>query len=85
MQMSIERQYEPKTVIKDYEDTHSFLSDMLARLEPGLAEQVRTIMEDPYPGYDIDRKMTGSLFPQHIVVGIGKGMRYDDELAVTWS
>lgn len=82
---ALERQYEPKTVIKDYEETHAFLSDILACLEPGLAERVRTIMEDPYPGYDIDRNKTGALFPHRFVVVAGQGVRYDDELAVTWS
>jgi hypothetical protein len=82
---ALECQYEPNTVIKDYEDTHAFLSDILACLTPGLAEEVRTIIEDPYPGYDIDRKKMGSLLPHHVVGGSLQGLRYDDELAVTWS
>jgi hypothetical protein len=82
---ALERQYEPNTVIKDYEDTHAFLCDILGCLEPGLAKGVQRIMEDPYPGYDIDRKKAGALFSERIVVASLQGVRYDDELAVTWN
>src|SRR5277367_6639271 len=35
---ALERQYEPETVIKDYENAHVFLFDILACLKPELAQ-----------------------------------------------
>jgi hypothetical protein len=82
---ALERLHEPGTVIKDYEDTHMFLADILGRLEPGLSSDVLRIMEDPYPGYDTGRKILGCLFSDSIFVASAQGVRYDDELAVSWS
>jgi hypothetical protein len=82
---ALERQYQPEAVIKDYEDVHGFLSDLTACLEPRLVQSFRRIMEDPYPGYDIGRKKMEALLPEHYVVADAEGVRYDDELAVTWS
>jgi len=81
---ALERQYQPATVVKDYEDTHAFLIDIVACLQPGLASQFWTLMEDRYPGYDIDRLIMGTLLPDHVVEVRPQGVRYDDELAVTW-
>jgi hypothetical protein len=80
---ALERQYDPNSVIKDYEDTHAFLSYIMECLTPGLAEKVRTIIDDPYPGYDIDRKKMGAILPHHVVVGTS-GVKFDDELRVNW-
>jgi hypothetical protein len=41
-------------------------------------------MEDPYPGYDPRRKIAGGLLPGTPWIGHLQGVRYDDELAVTW-
>jgi hypothetical protein len=82
---ALERQYEPTIVIQDYEDAHAFLSEILDCLTPKLAEGVRTIMEDPCPAYDIDRKKVGAVLPHHVVEGVMEGVRYDDELAVKWT
>jgi hypothetical protein len=41
-------------------------------------------MEDYYPGYDVGRKITGALFPDCVATATFGGLRYDDELAVTW-
>jgi hypothetical protein len=53
---------------------------VLGCLEPNMIEYVRAILEDPYPGYDIGRKITGHLFPENKITGSAPGMRYDDEL-----
>lgn len=81
---TMERLHEPGTVIKDYEDTHAFLAHILNCLEPGQADPVRSILETRYPGYDVNRKITGRLFPDHVAIGHGPGTRYDDELSVSW-
>lgn len=79
---SLERQYEPELVKKDYENTHAFLQDLINHLEPALSQEVRIILEDGYPGYDIDRKRMGHLFPDHVIMSGLQGMKYDDELKV---
>ena len=80
----LERQYQPEMVLKDYEDTHAFLSDIVACLKPDLVKPFGSVMGASYPGYDIQRKKMGCVLPGHIVVGHLEGMRYDDELAVVW-
>jgi hypothetical protein len=64
------RQYSPEHIVKDYEDTHAFLQSLGDCLEPGLRAEFWQLMEDPYPGYELSRK----------IVSHGQGMRYDDEL-----
>lgn len=82
---ALERQHEPETVIKDYEDTHALLLEIVACLEPGVVKEFWQVMEDSYPGYDLGRKRTGALLPGHVVAGYLQGLRYDDELMVDWS
>jgi hypothetical protein len=82
---ALERQHQPNAVIKDYEDTYAFLVDTTAYLKPGYAQDLWRVIEDPYPGYDIGRNITGCLFPNYIATAAALGVRYDAELAVTWS
>ncbi len=51
-------------------------------LEPHLVESVRRILESNYPGYNIEQKKMGCLFPNYVAVGTLQGTRYDDELKV---
>lgn len=74
------RQYSPEQILKDYEDTHAFLQSLGDCLEPTLRAEFWQLMEDPYPGYDVSRKIVGSLLPARTVVSHLQGMRYDDEL-----
>lgn len=82
---ALERQYQPHTVIKDYENTYTFLLEIMACLNPGTAKSVWRIMEDRHPGYDTNRKIAGALFSDTLMKGLLlPGVKYDDELAVTW-
>ena len=72
-------------MVKDYEDTNQFLLSIAACLEPNLQEPFWRIMEDRYPGYDLNRKITGGLLPGHISTAHVGGVRYDDELPVDWT
>jgi hypothetical protein len=75
-----ERQCEPERVVKEYEDTHAFLTEITDCLDPTLVKSFRRIIEDNHPGYDVGRKKMGALFPSNIFVARMQGMRYDDEL-----
>lgn len=82
-QEALERQYQPELVLRQYLDTYAFLLDVVAHLKPGYVKDFWRIMEDNYPGYDLDRHITGALFPGHVMVATFQGLRYDDELKVT--
>jgi hypothetical protein len=81
---TLERQCAPDVVIRDYESTYEFLDSLVRHLEPGMVVAVRQILESSYPGYDIERKKMGCLFPNYVAVCALQGMKYDDELKV-WS
>lgn len=75
-----ERQYQPENVIRDYEATYSFLLEITTCLEPAVAHEFTMFIETHYPGYDVNRKKMGVLFPNYVAVGQFEGLRYDDEL-----
>ena len=79
------RQHEPDQIIKDYEDVHEFLLSIASCLEPAIKEQFWQIMDDPYPGYDLNRNIVGALLPVRTAVARMQGIRFDDELQVSWS
>ena len=81
---SRERQYPPEVVLKDYEDIHKFLYEIIACLQPSLAKDFMRVMEDGYPGYDVRHQKMGSILPGRISVSHMEGVRYDDELDVDW-
>lgn len=77
---TLENLHDPKSALLDYENTHLFLLEIVECLSPCVRDVIRHIMSDPYPGYDNNRLMVGKLFPNHVIVGVMQGMRYDDEL-----
>jgi hypothetical protein len=81
---SMERQYRPQAVLDDYVDTYAFLIEIINCLHPRMVDHMWTILDDPYPGFDLGRKIAGRLFPNYVVSGYMMGMRYDDELDVAW-
>jgi hypothetical protein len=81
---ALERQHDPETAIKDYEDTHTFLLEIVACLEPEMVPAFWQVMEAPYPGYDLRHNIAGCLFPDHVLMDYVQGFRYDDELPVNW-
>lgn len=78
----LERQYQPSTIIKDYEDVHMFLHDIANHLTAEARLGFWRVMEDNYPGYDVNRRRMGALFPHYSAVGMLPGLRYDDELVL---
>jgi len=81
---TLAQQYEPENVVKDYENVHQFLCSIATCLKPDLAEDFWRIMESQYPGYDLHRKITGVLLPEATAIALLEGVRYDDELSVSW-
>src|SRR5262245_13157548 len=79
---ALERRWNPQSVIKDYEDVYAFLLDIAGCLKPGMEKKFWAIMQNPYPGYDVNRKITGMLFNDAVFNSYMGGLRYDDELEV---
>lgn len=76
----LERQHRPQEVINNYEAVHIFLLEIVECLNSNVRSGFWRIMEDSKPGYDINRKKVGALFPEHTVLGMVSGLKYDDEL-----
>jgi hypothetical protein len=75
-----ERQYQPESVVGDYEATYNFLMEITNCLEPAVADEFNRFIETHYPGYDVNRKKMGVLFPDYVAVGQLEGLGYDDDL-----
>jgi hypothetical protein len=81
---AMERHYQPALVVQQYVDTYSFLLDIVAHLKCSYTTAFWQIMEDNHPGYDVDRRITGRLLPDHVTVCTVSGLVYDDQLSVDW-
>jgi hypothetical protein len=81
----LDRQSHPETVINEYEDTYAFLLEIASCLRENIQREFWAIMEDSYPGYDLNRKITGMLFTDVVTIGTFPGLKYDDDLVVNWS
>jgi hypothetical protein len=79
-----ERQYQPAQVIQQYVDVYAFLLDIVGRLEKSQVVGFWAVMEDSNPGYEPNRRITGHLFPNRVVVGSVNDLQYDDQLPVEW-
>jgi hypothetical protein len=77
----MEQQHKPEETIKNYTDMHLFFEEILSCLRPELKAHVQLVMADSFPGYDVNRKIVGSLLPEAVITGHLQGVRYDDELA----
>jgi hypothetical protein len=78
---ALERQHQPQEVINNYEAVHMFLLEIVECLNSNVRDGFWRIMEDSKPGYDINRKKVGALFPEHTILAIMPGLKYDDELS----
>ena len=74
--------YRPQQVVDDYLATHAFILDILDHMTPGARRVIEMVMEDTQPGWDNRRKITGRLFPDHVVTTVFEGMRYNWQLEV---
>ncbi|WP_119389654.1 hypothetical protein [Taklimakanibacter lacteus] len=80
----LERMNAPEIVVADYEAVHLFLAEIAGQLSDQHRAFFDQVIGDPYPGYDLNRKRTTRILPDHYVRGLMPRMRYDDELKVTW-
>lgn len=81
---SLAKHYRPEETVADYEATHMMLLEIADALNPENEHFFWAVMNDAYPGFDVNRKKCGHLFPDHFVSSHYAEQRYDDDLEVEW-
>jgi len=74
----------PHEAVKEYEDVHAFLAEIVDCLEPGTKAFFGQVIDDAYPGYEVRKRRATRILPDHLVTAFMQGMRCDDELKVDW-
>lgn len=74
----------PQDVIADYEAVLLFLAVLLEHLSPKSKWFFEQVIDDPFPGYELRKKRVTKILPNHEVMALMPGLRYDDDLNVTW-
>lgn len=77
---SMEELINPSKAIEDYESILMFLIEIRNSLKSDLHPEFDMMIDEAYPGYDMNRKILGKLFPEHIPYFMFEGVRFDDEL-----
>lgn len=81
---SLAKLYRPEEAIADYEATQLMLLDIADALKPEAKTGFWMVMNDAFPGFDVNRKKCGHLFPDRIIGGQYNDQRFDDDLEVSW-
>lgn len=79
-----ERLNAPEEVISDYEAVHLFLYEITTYLTPDYKFFFDQVINDPYPGYEVYKKRVTKILPNHNMVALMPGMRFDHDLNVNW-
>ncbi len=74
----------PEEVVEEYESVHAFLVEISDCLEPRTKTFFRQVIDDAYPGYEVNKRRPTRILPDHLITGFMQGMRFDDELEVDW-
>ncbi len=74
----------PQDVVRDYESVHSFLVELRNMLSPKFRDFFNHVVDDPYPGFELNVKRVTKILPTYSISGMLQGERWDDDLKVTW-
>jgi len=80
----LETIHTPQVVVADYEAVHLFLVEITDHLTDRHRIFFDQVITDPFPGYEVHKKRVTRILPNHNIRGVMPGMRYDDELDVSW-
>lgn len=80
----LERLHRPAVVVEDYEAVHAFLHELTTYLNRQTADFLDKVIDDPFPGYETRQRRVTRILPDQVVMAMMGGMRYDDDLRVTW-
>lgn len=74
----------PEDVVADYEAVHLFLVEIMDHLSERHRAFFDQVIDDPYPGYELNKKRVTRILPNHNMRALMPRTRYDDDLEVTW-
>jgi hypothetical protein len=74
----------PEEVIADYEAVHLFLVEIMDHLDSRHRFFFDQVIDDPYPGYELNKKRVTKILPNHNMRALMPRLRHDDDLDVTW-
>jgi hypothetical protein len=80
----LESVHDPQQVIADYETVQIFLLEIMECLMDRYLAYFEQVIGNAFPGFDVKRERVTRLLPDHAVLGIFEGIRYDDQLNVEW-
>lgn len=81
---NLESLHDPDGVIADYEAVHLFLIEVADCLSVRHRRFFDQVISDGYPGYEVRKKRVTRILPDHVVLGMMEGLRYDEDLDVVW-
>jgi hypothetical protein len=53
-------------------------------LQTGRAIRFENVIDDPFPGWETRQKKVTRILPDHVMMALMEGVRYDDDLRVAW-
>ena len=74
----------PEEVIADYEAVHLFLVEIMDQLDSRHRFFFDQVIDDPYPGYELNKKRVTKILPNHNMRALMPRLRHDDDLDVAW-
>ena len=80
----LETIHKPMEAIQEYEQAHEFMHEIHSCLEEGYQEHLFQVVNDAFPGFEVHKRRPTRILPDHLVMSILAGQRYDDELSVQW-
>lgn len=78
--MTMESYIDPEGAVEDYEATLLFVAEVMGYLEDPYRQSFEILLEEALPGWDLNRKILGKLFPAEVVQIHYEALRYDDEI-----
>jgi hypothetical protein len=80
----LERLHRPDVVVEDYEAVHAFLHELTTYLNKMALEFFENVIDDPFPGWETRQRKVTRILPDHVMMAMMEGVRYDDDLRVAW-
>jgi hypothetical protein len=81
---NLEHLHDPQQVIDEYEKVHSFLLEIAECLLPRHKAFFDQVIGDAFRGYEVRKQRVTRILPDHVVMSMLPGRKYDDQLDVSW-
>jgi len=80
----LERLHRPDVILEDYEAVHAFLHELTTHLNKVARTFLEAVIDDPFPGFETRQRKVTRILPNHVMMAMTGGLRYDDDLRVAW-